>query len=228
MRRDMVIGITYHESSKRFLPGLLDSLKEVKYSIYVICNNMDSKETVQLARKFLDHPRGKHNLFFVSNPVGGFDPGAMRMLLDTSRADEIFMLQATVVIKDLAIFDIAAAHKGSLAVSKGFFHFFGKYRRKIIEQVGLPIPQTKKAAIFWEHYWSLVYADAEPYMASCENPLEDTDVFEKKFGRLNMVLENHFVKKWKGNWGQGKDSGYVCITEDQARMSQLAFKKKVI
>jgi hypothetical protein len=34
------------------------------------------------------------------------------------------------------------------------------------------------------------------------DPLLDRPVFERRFGRVNMVLENGYLRKWKGCWNR--------------------------
>lgn len=205
----MVIGITHHKSTAAFLPALLFSLQGVEHSLYVVCNNMTPEQTMREEKR-----SGRYNrqAIYIPNMCGGFDPGAMRAVLDfDKKATDIFMLQETTEVKDKRIFDVAARSAGSVALSAGFFHFLGKYRRAIIDQVGLPIPQTKKAAIFWEYYWSLVYCDSEDRLLVVPNALEDTKKFKMMHGKKRMVLENDYIIKYKSNWGQNKEKEVVVI-----------------
>jgi len=184
----MIIGIVHHESTKKFLPALLKSLKGVKYQTIIVYND---KET--------------HNEKFpfpcVCNPWGGYELGALALLMITNpQEQDFFLLHATTVIKDLEIFDIAAQFKGTLALSQGLMSFMGKYRREIIDKIGVPVPRTREAAIYWEYFWNIVYLQQEKKISTCDSPLVDTKKFEMKFGRKNMVLENKYIKKWKSNW----------------------------
>lgn len=168
----MTIGIVHHDSTNRFLPELLASLEGVKYPVYVIVNKK-----------------------------GGYELGALKRLLDENpHENDFFLLHETTVIKDQTIFDIAAQFDGSLAMCPGFASFLGKYRREVLEEVGIPVPMSRLAAIYYESFWNIMYMNLEKKIAMCDEPLGDTDVFVKKFGKKRMLLENSYMKKWKSNW----------------------------
>ena len=188
----MIIGIVHHDSTKRFLPALLKSLKpvfaEYKHQVVIVYNNKERSDDV------FPCP-------VLYNPKGGFELGALAALMAAyPEQKSFFMLQDTTVIKNPFIFDIAIAFSGSLAMCPGFASFLGKYRRCSLEKVGIPIPGTREAAIYYEKFWNVMYMNIEKPIASCDEPMKDTRKFEMKFGKKRMVLENSYMKKWKSNW----------------------------
>lgn len=58
---------------------------------------------------------------------------------------------------------------------------------------------TKRAAIEWEGLLPLRL----PMPTIWPEVHDGTGRFEQHHGRQNLVLENTYLRKWKGNWGQG-------------------------
>jgi hypothetical protein len=101
------------------------------------------------------------------------------------------LLHDTMVIKDQSLFDILK-DKGETKITDQMF------LAKFVAPYNLPDkPRTKAEAIDMETFWFTP--------KTCETlfpELLDVAVWEEKNGRMNMVIENDFIKKWKGNWGQ--------------------------
>lgn len=191
----MIIGIVAHEKTQDFMYELLRSMLGIKYPVYVVYNNKGDRGLVDSAPFGFEFP-------VLFNPQGGYELGALSAMMEYfTEEDDFFLLHATTLIKDKRLFDIAAQFDGSLAICPGFASFMGKYRRKVLEEVGIPVPQSREAAIYYEYFWNIMYMDLEKKIASIDQPLKDTDVFEKKFGQKRMVLENDYMKKWKSNHG---------------------------
>lgn len=188
----MIIGIIHHDSTKEFLPELLESLRGViRFPKCIVYNNKKESESDE-----------KFPFPVLFNPIGGFELGALKALVDVFlNEDDFFLLQESTLIKDPVMFDIANKFDGSVAVCPGFGSYIGKYRRRVLEEIGIPIPKSRKVEIMYEYYWNIIYMNTEKRIASLNEPLVDTEVFEEKFGRKNMVLENCYMKKWKSNWG---------------------------
>lgn len=188
----MTIGIVHHQSTIKFLAPLAKSLAGVHYPIRIIANNQTPhKESFPFP--------------VIYNKRGGFELGALHKLIASCpKEDDFFLLPETSIMKDNRIFDLTARYNGSFAMSPGFGSFTGKYCREILTNIGIPIPQSRKSAIFYEKFWHVLYMDTEPNMAIADDPLIDSEVFEEFNGRTNMVLENAYMKKWKSNWGNIK------------------------
>lgn len=171
MRQAIVIGSTTR--TKDWLQNCLNSFGDYKnYPIIVVVNN-------------------------------DFELGKIKWVMDNTNLDEFFLLHDTVEIKSLSMFDIAFQTTGSFALSNQPVYmgmFLGKYRREILSQMQITPSQTKIDAVLAEVSFNNRYAQLEPNQNTISSPLVNTDVFEEKFGRKNMVLENPFIKKYKGTW----------------------------
>jgi len=132
-----------------------------------------------------------------------FELGKLKWVYENTDIDEFFLLHDTVEIKDTSLFDLAFNYEGSFALSKQPVQmgmFLGKYRREILNKMIIPTTKTKMEAVMQECAFNQEYSILEAKMATIFKPLVNTDVFEEKFGRNNMVLENDYIKKYKGTW----------------------------
>lgn len=59
-----------------------------------------------------------------------------------------------------------------------------------------PDPVGKEASIEWEHR----IRHALPYPALWPEVTDSTGRLEERHGRMNLVLENQFLRKWKGTF----------------------------
>ena len=173
MKQAIVIASTPQTSEA--LTNLIDSLKGYnKYPIIVLIDN-----TFEL---------GKINYIYHSTDI-----------------DEFLLLHDSCEIKDLSLFDIVfEEHRGeSVALSDCpciFGCYLGKYRREVLAKMFIPLPKNKSEAVQYEVEFNKMYIDNEPNFTLLFNDLRDRQVFEEKFGRLNMKLENKYLIKYKGTW----------------------------
>lgn len=127
----------------------------------------------------------------------GYELGKIRWIYDHTDIDQFLFLQDSVVVKDMLWIDDIFSHDESVSLShKHFFMYMGKYTRKDLAKVDFPEVRTKSKAVRYEDEWTSKYAPDCPSLW----PLYDTDVFEQRNGRLNMVLENEHIVKYKGTW----------------------------
>lgn len=79
--------------------------------------------------------------------------------------------------------------------------YLGVYDRPDLEPVlaDAPDPVDKRQSIEWEgRIRSVIHAPTLwPEVTDAAGRLEE------RHGRMNLVLENRLLRKWKGNWGQG-------------------------
>lgn len=135
----------------------------------------------------------------------GFELGKLKWVYDHTDVDEMFLLHDTLEIKDVSMFEEAfeECQGKSYALSDHPTYmgmFLGKYRREILDKMEIPITETKAEAVDQEELFNRRYSELEPYKVVVDPPLVNGNIFEEKFGRKNMVLENEFVKKYKGTW----------------------------
>jgi hypothetical protein len=119
----------------------------------------------------------------------------------------IFLPESTVVLDQAYIdrcFTAEAGHAVNLGTAQGmkFRMYLGKYVAENVQMVGVPPVASKMQAIEQEVHWCVRYAKFEERrgLTSLGGPLEHTDVREWKHGRENMVVENEWLRKWKGTW----------------------------
>ena len=109
--------------------------------------------------------------------------------------DEFILIHCTCVIKDNSMFDKLFELPGHVALTDRFFHLMAKYVSADMPEV--PVVHNKREGTNYEVNWfTKPYTVFEP-----EFPVA-SDKFEEKYGRKNMVLENDYMIKWKGHWGQ--------------------------
>lgn len=125
------------------------------------------------------------------------------------RYDEFVFLPQTTEVLDQRLFELCfLTHRGrsvnlGTAQEMQFRMYLGKYRADALNQIAIPRVTSKREAVHWEVVWCKGYAWAEATrdrLVSVGGPLEHSDVFEQRHGRLNMVVENEFLRRLKGTW----------------------------
>lgn len=130
--------------------------------------------------------------------------------------DEIFFLHDSVEIKDLSIFDLVfKTYKGksvSFDDKPYFIMGLGKFLKKpYIETANLypPVPEAYVAYRDIEFTFGLKYCEVageipvvlSPEFTKCEwTGHKKERRFTTKFGRYNLILQNQWIKKYKGHW----------------------------
>lgn len=120
------------------------------------------------------------------------------------RFDEfVFLPQSTEILdNDLwrVVFEEHVGESVSLAQHPSTFGMYlGKYRSEILRCMEMPAIHSKGDAIHWEDRWFLPYLAIEPDVVRFDD-LPHSDRFEEKFGRMNMRVENRWLRRWKGSW----------------------------
>lgn len=82
--------------------------------------------------------------------------------------------------------------------------YMGIYDPKILRKIEMPIPKSKKESIQYELSWTNVYVKTVGSVHVAFPDLTDSNANRKeiKYGRENLVLENDYLIKFKGDWGQ--------------------------
>ena len=174
IKRGVVVGTSAF--TKDFLKPCLDSLKGTPYKILVVSNDHYTP----------DFPI--ENL--VVNDWNGWELAVIQRGKD--EFDEFVHIMDTTLIKDISLFDKLFAIEGNVVLTKGNFHYMGKFVTK--ELPNLPIVHDKTLAIYLEVRWldGFKYTEFEPDL-----PVH-TNVFEEIHGMNRMKLENEYMIKWKG------------------------------
>lgn len=113
----------------------------------------------------------------------------------------VFLPQSTEVL-DGRLFDLILEGTASVSLAQHpgpFGMYMGVYQSDVVRCLELPKIETKSEAIWWEDRWTQPYIDmAGGYVAFDDLP--HSQVFEERFGRLNMVVQNQWLRRWKGSW----------------------------
>jgi hypothetical protein len=136
-----------------------------------------------------------------------FELGKINWIFNNTKIERFMFLQDSVVIKNQNLFDLLLKDKGSIALTNDpcmYGMYLGVYERHILEKIEIPIPKTKTESIAYELSWTDNYCKAARNVRLAFIDFSDSRSTRKQvlFGRENLVLENDFLIKYKGNWGQ--------------------------
>lgn len=138
-----------------------------------------------------------------------YELGKIKFIYDNTNLPFFLLLQDSVIVKNDKFFDLMfdAAKMGSAAVTNDpyiFGMYMGVYTRQTLTQTGIPSCNSKQEAIEYEISWHERYVNFEPTVPTVFPNLNDRQSTRQEFrhGRLNLVLENDYLIKYKGNWGQ--------------------------
>lgn len=173
---------------------LLKSLIGCVYPVYVVVNSAKNADPA-----WLDSLAWVYHVRLIEEDR--FELGAISVILESTDIDEFVLLQDTFEVKDQAFLDVCFAEDASIALGPNFFHYAGKFRRRALEKMTIPVVTTKAESIFHEHDFVREYAQHDlvrvfdPHFHDGEN-----QGFVEAFGRMNMLLENAYFIKRKGTW----------------------------
>jgi hypothetical protein len=145
--------------------------------------------------------------------------------LGAKRFEEFVFLPYSTVILDNGLWPLVfEAYKGesvSLCQYPGpFGMYLGKYLAPLVQQVGCPVVPDKLKAVNMELEWGWGYAAATKdesgemgYVALGDLPHSAT--FVPKHGRTNMMVQNRWLRRYKGSW-DGES-----LTREMARLARI-------
>lgn len=125
------------------------------------------------------------------------------------RFPEFVFLPASTIVKNLSVFMLCFEVYKHKSVSLGqqgvprFRMYLGKYLASSVKAMAPPPVTTKLEAIHQEDRWCEQYAineDAHDRLVILGGPMNHTETFVDKHGRQNMVVENEFLRRFKGTW----------------------------
>jgi len=171
----------------------------VKYPIVI-----GSHPGSRFLQNCLDSIRGLECLVVVND---GYEMGKIKWVYDHTDWNEFVFFQDSVQIKNgtfiPTLFNELEGRSVSLCGCPcPFGSYLGKYRREVLDQMELTETRTKVEAVNMERSFSDAYCAIEKPVQYFED-LNDAPNFEVFGGRQNMVLENFFIKKFKGTWNMG-------------------------
>ena len=162
--------------------GIVISCTEKSRPFYEdLCKTLKTKYPILFSWEGVDRPENSHEYAAVANGVKIFD--------------EFIFLHNTMLIKDNSIFDKMFEIEGHVALSESFYHLMGKFVSNNMPEI--PVVHSKAESISRELNWF-----NKPYTVFEDKLPVTSNEFVGKYGRTNMVLENKFLIKLKGHWGQ--------------------------
>lgn len=114
--------------------------------------------------------------------------------------DEFIYLHDTVIIKDQTLFDILFAQPGMISIAPRYLMYLGKYESARLKQMNLPQVNNKYEAVMMEAWLRDNFNEPCFDREFCD----EYSRFEEKYGKLNMVIENAYIKKWKRTWSMSQ------------------------
>ena len=146
----------------------------------------------------------KYPVYLCINPPGksAYDMEAFYYAKEHKIYD-FFVLHDSMVIKDISLFDKVFELKGNVQLSHIWQMGLGKFNIHNIPELPTK-PTDKLSAIRFENsYLRTIKVNHTLFTL-----LKDTDIFEEKHGKKRMIIENEFIRKYKGTWSNdmvGKD-----------------------
>ena len=146
-----------------------------------------------------------HREVIVLRQAGTWELGKIKWLYENTMFERFLFLHDSVIIKNQLFFDKMFEHSGSVSVTNDpevFGMYMGIYTREHLSKVELYSPVTQRDSIEAERNWTRKYAEAVGDVTVVFPELCDKNNtgFVEHHGRLNMVLENEYIKKYKGTW----------------------------
>jgi len=197
MKRGIVIGTS--EYTKDFLQPLIESIKGTKYRILVVSNG-GYVPTLKLKDPNFYLPVNEENVLWgyefcssvrvVVNKWNGWELAVIER--GKEYFDEFVHIMDTTLIKDISLFDKLFAIEGNVVLTRGNFHYMGKFVTK--ELPNLPRVHDKTTAIMLETKWldGFKYTEFIPDL-----PVHSLNR-EIIHGQDRMRIENEYIVKFKG------------------------------
>lgn len=136
--------------------------------------------------------------------------GAIRMIHEGTKWSRWLMLQDSCMVLHDEFFTMIDQSQGSLLIAPRPSMYLAVYEREIIDVIGIPdVPAgvDREIAITNETVWMDRYNEAHQMLRGTPVPVlfpDFTDANasrqEHHHGRINLVLENKYLRKYKGTW----------------------------
>ena len=135
----------------------------------------------------------------------GFELGKIEWVYRNTTLERFLFLQDSAEVLSKGFWGRLEEFPGSVALlgdPSVYGSYMGVYERKVLDKlVGWPLVDSKMGSIANEIMWTRDYADKAGGVPVLFPDLTDADGhMGEKFGRMNLVLENQYFRKWKGTW----------------------------
>lgn len=142
--------------------------------------------------------RQQHRQIKIHN-AGGYELNALRTGL--RYFDRFLFLQDSCEVLHPTFWDVIDGLEGGAWLFGGPPMYLGVYNRDELQTALEDAPDIvdKRTSIRWEGE----LPQRLNYPVIWPDVTDATGRFKERHGRNNLVLENRYLRKWKGNWGQG-------------------------
>lgn len=168
-----------------------------KYPIYIVMNDVRNAPL-----QWLLELHQNYNIIVTEDDR--FECGALQAIMDTTDLDEWLLLQDTVEILNPYFIERMFDTEGSVTFGPHFEHYLGKFRREVLEKIVIPEVKTKWDAVQQEIHFLKAYMEADDKGITTMFPDFTDKNFEnnteRRWGRVNLKLENRYLIKRKGTW----------------------------
>jgi hypothetical protein len=205
--------VATHRSGVAFLRNLLASLRDYSaYPLVVVINDFKDDDGPLFGGILAEFD---HLPIYVANLRENWGEFGVLAAMDrVYRCDNVFLLSHSCEIKDPTLFDIVLRdlpYERSVALSymphlrpyRSWTSLLGKYRRDVLREMAFEYYAPRN---FFEFYLAEMclthsYSMADPSGVHELFPeFVDSSVFEEKFGKQVMKIENPYLIKWKSHW----------------------------
>jgi hypothetical protein len=133
-----------------------------------------------------------------------FELGKIKWAYENTNWDRWWLIQDSVIIKDPQFLVDGWKLNTSVALSNcpvPFGMYLGIYSRKTLDRLNRPTCTTKEDSIRFEVEWHNEYRNYEQFPVMFpEFTDQNSKGTEEHYGRVNLVLENDYLIKYKGTW----------------------------
>lgn len=147
----------------------------------------------------------------------GYECGKLSWIMRNTILDEFLFLPDTTIVKTHEwIYQALSATNQSFSVNAEpgvFGSFMGKYTRAILGVMQIPVTIDKWSAVLAEAKFGEDYVKLAGRVDILFPELRTGDKFEERHGRMNAVLENEHIVKYKGAFDA--DSLSQCEEHDK-------------
>jgi hypothetical protein len=131
-----------------------------------------------------------------TNKQNEFEIGGIRIGKDIF--NEFIYLHDTVYIKNIDVFDMLFEQQASVSPNRNMY--LGYYNSDVLEGMDIPVVSNKRDAVTQESLFMEYYMRESFNHGHLFDEFVDGEVYEYKHGRENKVIENEYLKKYKGTW----------------------------
>jgi hypothetical protein len=197
---------------ENWLKNCLNSLKDYGNSYDIKCNPTHYPIYIIITGQIELSDSFKFYLNSLSYPLiyaqhTDWETGVIAYIHTIFQPEHFIYLHDSIEIKDTTLFDLSFKHPNSVYYFHRFMSYMGKYKRTTLNKIQITQSYSKQQACINEDKDALEQYNSFMWQYfKIETPhwlfpgLNDTNIFEEKFGRKNMILENQYLKKYKGHW----------------------------